>query len=236
MKSTWEMNPKWKTSGKDSSGMGKDLFDAGLLGLEALIGSIDSMISTSSGSVGRRCLHECMDPMMDCNPCGPLESDTDLKLEARLGERRVLSILVENNSKINQSLNLKVSKTMDACGNLLEHGRNIRFVPEEMTINAGECSRVQIAINMQPPFQDGSIYLVEIKVLGSCVEELLTLALWVQPDNYVDHLLFTDDCRKGNGRFYEFRNCECGCCAEGKTYYICSEEMNRQRIGMTADK
>lgn len=235
MKSKWEMNPKWKSSGKDSSEMGKDLIDAGLLGLETIIGSIDNMISTSSGSSRKRCLHECMDPMMDCYPCGPLQSDTDLKLEARLGERRLLSILVENNSKISQNVTVKVSKIIDACGNLLEPGRNILFVPQEISLSAGECQRVQIAIDVRPPFQESSIYLVEIKISGPCVEEIITLALWVQPDNYVDHLVLTDDCRPGKGRFYEFRNCACGCCAEGKTYYLCCEDEYRQREEVSAN-
>ena len=235
MKSTWEMDPKWKSARKDSPGIGKDLFDAGLLGLETIIGSIDDMISTSSVSSRKKCLHECMDPMMDCYPCGPLESDTDLKLEARLGERRILSILVENNSKTKQSLTVEVSKIMDACGNLLDQDGSILFAPDELSLNAGECRRVQIAVNVQPPFQDSSIYLAEIKILGSCVEEIITLALWVQPDNYVDHLVLTDDCRPGKGRFYEFRNCECGCCAEGKIYYICCEEERRQRQKVAAN-
>lgn len=229
------MDPKWKPSRKDSSEIGRDLLmDAGLLGLETILGSIDNMISTSSGSSRKRCLHECMDPMMDCYPCGPLKSDTDLKLEARLGERRILAILVENNSKIEQNLTLKVSKIMDACGNLLEHGRNIIFVPEKLSLNAGECRRVQIAINIQPPFEDSSVYLAEITIDGSCTKEVITLAIWVQPDHYVDHLVLTDDCRPGKGRFYEFRNCDCGCCAEAKTYYMCCEE-DRQRDEVAAN-
>lgn len=227
MKRTWEVDPKWADSKKGRRDATRDFLEMGVQSLEDAFNTIDKIIGLSSNwnKSKEKCRCDCMDPMIDCYPCGPLRSDTDIKLETRLGELRVLSILVENNRNVPQEVKLDVKTIFDACGNMLENKREvIRFAPDSITIPACDCQRAMIVVHVRPPFDDGQVYYAEIMVSGDCFDEIVSLGIWVQPDHYIDHFVLTDPCRPKKGKFVEFRNCNCDCCSEGKLYYVCQGE------------
>lgn len=200
-----------------------DLLEIGLRGLSDSMQVIDRLIKQPAKKRRQKshCHCTCMDPMMDCYPCGPHRSDTDLRLEARLGERRLLSILFENNRKVSSQVTMNLAVLMDACGNVLEGNELIALQPRTFTLQPGECRRVRLGVNLVPPFEEGQVYYAEIRVDGDCCAEAISLGIWVQPDHYADHHSLCDPCRPRIGRFVEFHNCDCGCCSEGKAYYIC---------------
>jgi len=230
MNSTWEIDNRSRRASKQKSDSSPlDLVKLGLKGLDSTINIIDDLLNAASigtssqgCNCGGNCTCECMDPMMECYSCGPLKSTTDLTLETRLGERRMLSFLVENNKEIPQTISVGVSLLMDSCGNTIDGGREIfSFSPSTFVIPECQCLRIRMAVNIHQPLQEGHVYYAEIRITGQCAEEKITLALYVQPDNYIDHFTLIDPCRPKKGKFVEFHNCDCGCCSEGSTFYIC---------------
>lgn len=228
MSTSWEVDKRLSPKQKNTNPT-TDLLEIGFKGITDTLNIVDKLMSNAfqSNSSKSSCLCECMDPRMDCYTCGPLKSDTDLKLEARLGERRVLFLLVENNKNVPQQVTVQTNLIMDACGNTPDAIENILISPTTFVIPACQCQRLRIAIDVATPFQDGMVYYVEIRLTGECIDELVTLGIWVQPDHYADHYVLVDPCRPKKGKFVEFHNCDCGCCSEPKTYYVCDETQGK---------
>jgi len=214
-----------KSGGNLMVSTGLDLLEIGLRGMSAALDSITEM----SGSLSPKKKHphkdynccECMDidPWRDCYSCGPLMSTTDLKLEARPGERRHLSILIENNREVSSNFSISMQRLMDVCGQTLESQELITFTPSSGTLAPCECLRIDIWINMQPPFSSGQAYYGEIAINGSCCAKTVSLGIWIKPEHLVDHLVLCDHCRPKCGRFVEFS--DCGYCGPSRQYYMC---------------
>lgn len=172
----------------------------------------------------------CMeaDPWLECLPCGPKTSNTDVTLEARTGEVRKISLLLENNTSRDCTFALRVNTLMDGCGETLEGANLITFPTPTGVLAPCQCRKVDVLISLQPPFQGGQVYYADICIdHAECNRECVTVGIWVKPDSLVDHLMLCDHCRPRTGRYVEFVPCDCGCCSPGRRFYVCRESGQR---------
>ena len=232
MNNTFEMKSgKAASSASRSTDMGElnnallNLFNIGMKSVSNAIQNIGTKSNT--GKCG------CGDAWCDCYPCGPLTSDTDLRVEGRMGERRLMSFIIENNKKEDCNVKLSVVAFFDACGNSYNPDKCIILLPDSLTIKPESCTRVRVGVNFTTPLDDGQVYYAEIKVEGACCAENISLGIWVEPDNYADFLTYCDPCKPKLGKFVDFVNCECGgsgssdcgcgCYSRARSYYVCPD-------------
>ena len=171
---------------------------------------------------------------MTCAPCGPATSSTDMTLETRLGERRRLTILIENNQKKESNFNISVAKIIDACGEEITNNELITFYPNEGNIPACKCQKVETLVDIGTNLQPGMVYYVEIKIDGQCCSNEISLGIWVDQETMIDGLVLCDPCKPRKGKFIEFSECTCGCCDNSTKYYLCDENAQRGQLGSGA--
>jgi hypothetical protein len=237
MSSSWEM--KSGNTAKNSSSNLNDignsmlsLFDVGLKSMRDISGILQNMsASKSSGNCN------CCDEWSDCYPCGPLTSDTDLRIEGRMHERRFLSFIIENNKKDICEVKISVVTLFDACGRSYDASKNIIVVPSSLKIEPETCAKVRVGINFSAPLEEGQVYYAEFKIEGACCADNISLGIWVEPDNYADYLTYCDPCKPKLGKFVDFVNCECGggsgsscgcgCYSRSRSYYVFPESAQK---------
>jgi hypothetical protein len=228
MNTTYEM--KSGTSKKcqedDLNELGNSLRNLFDIGMKSMAGIIQNMGAKSPSGHSH-----CHDPWLDCYPCGPLTSNTDLKVEGRYQETRVLSFLIENNRKVACDVNISVDKFFDACGIAYPPEKTIIIRPPALTIQPGDCGKIHVAVKITAPLKPGQVYYAELKIEGACCVDNISLGIWVEPDNYADYITYCDPCKPKIGKFVDFVNCECcmwkgssscKCCnqARTRTYYV----------------
>lgn len=211
-----------------------NMFDAASelvsIGLKSFSDSLNAInrISDINKKPGKtRTCHccDCMDThqWLDCLPCGQQISSTDLSLTARMGERRRLSIVLENNKSGSVAYAIQIENLMDACGNVISNDQLFQISPPKGVIATCACVRIDLFINLEAPLQAGQVYYADIKLSGDCGCNSVSLGIWVEPEGIADFLALCDHCRPRKGKFVEFHNCDCGCCSEGRKYYLCNE-------------
>ncbi|MEK6153634.1 hypothetical protein WIW50_10260 [Flavobacteriaceae bacterium 3-367] len=234
MNTAWEIDHR-KARKKSATTITTDLLDIGFRGLSDTLNMVNDLVASGLKSGSKisncNCGCECQGSLMDCCTCGKLSASVDIDVQARLGERRMVSFLIENNRSSPQEVELQVPILIDGCGERLQPGQNFRFDPPKFVIPPCHCQRVKLAIDLIPPFKECTAYYAEIRMTGHCMDEKICLGIYVQPDNYVDHFTLTDSCRPKKGEFVEFASCgpchcECGdcsceCCVNTKSYYLC---------------
>lgn len=231
MESKWDCKEDAKSGSQtDSEKIWSDMLQLGLKNwtdMMGLMGNLATAAMKPGASKSKDCGCHDAPGWLDCAPCGPKTATTDLKLDTRLGEHRRLTLLIENNRKVESSFTVKVTKLIDACGQELKvpdgtaNVNLINFSPMEGVIQPDACQRVDVLVNLAPPFQGGQVYYAEIQLEGSCCAREVSLGIWVQPDNLADQLMLCDPCRPKKGKRVEFNRCNCGNCPDNRNYYIC---------------
>jgi len=123
-------------------------------------------------------------------------------VEARLGETRVVTFLVENNRPHETKITFRARSWLDAFGRELP-GDEIKFEPEDATLPPGEAVGVQAVINVSEPLEAGMAYFTEF-ILEGCQTKPISVGLWIQDSGWYDHYAVCDPCRHRRARFVEF--------------------------------
>jgi hypothetical protein len=232
MGTNWELNAPLagKPSASQTSDLVKiagDLFQIGFKGLNDAMNLLKTVNFTpmpdAKGGNKCGCAHCCPDPWIDCLPCGPLTSTTDIKLEGRFGESRIASILLENNTQGECKFKVGFANFMDGCGQKIDPGNVIQASPMEGSIPPCSCKKIGLMVNLLPPFKPSQVYYGEIRLDTHCDSKVITFGIWIKPDTLVDYLALCNPCYPQKGKLIEVAACDCGCgcCIPARTLYAC---------------
>lgn len=174
----------------------------GLVGLFA-----NPAVSRNPGASRRsHCNCGCHEPA-PCRHAGRLQATTDIKLETQLGERRIISLLVENNRPRESTVTFRAGPWLNAHGQAT--AIPVEFTPASATLKPGETVGVRAAITLAEPLEADMAYYSEIIIEG-CSVRPITICVLVQSRNCGARYVLCDECRPARGRFVEYC-CDCGC-------------------------
>lgn len=155
-----------------------------------------------------------------------MSPSADISLDTRIGERRIVSILIENNTSRPCEYDMTLKLLVDSCGRAIEPKRAIVFSPDKGKIPAYECQKVDAIIEIdQGIFEPNQCYYAEICIDADCKKGCTSMAIWTKHDSKIDSLILSDHCRPRVGKFVEISHgsCGCGCCGSPRCLYICNQ-------------
>jgi hypothetical protein len=180
-----------------------------------LIGGLVGLIAKPlAGGQPAEC---CPDEPRHCCGAGRFSTTTDIKLEARAGEQRVITLLVENNRPSEATVAFKPGPWLDAQGRAV--AIPVEFSPASVTLKAGEAVSIKALVKVMAPAEAGMTYFTEF-IMEGCSYRPITVGLRVQAEGCHDVFVQCDECRPARGRFVEYchgsHNCHehhdhCGC-------------------------
>jgi hypothetical protein len=196
-------------------------------GMEALAGAFSSLklarVGIQHGSCGSLCGNgiprkcQCDRQQLAwqqqcCSESSESEwyATTDIKLEARIGERRIVPFAIENNRPKAAQIALRVDpQWIDASGHTAA-AAPIAFSPgKTVVLGPGETTNVEAIIEVRAPLQEDRVYYARI-LLDGCAAEPISLGLLVLSDS-LRHRFVCDPCRMRRSPSVEF------CCETDET-------------------
>lgn len=225
METLWEINKMRNKSssnqGADFTRIAGDLFQIGVKNLKDTMEVLKSANLIFGTTIKKnqqcKCTYCCEDPWIDCLPCGPLTSTTDINLEGRFGESRLVSVLLENNTKVDCKFEVTLTNFMDGCGQRIDPSNLMIINPRDGVLPPCSCKQIDLLVNLLPPFKPSQVYYGEIRLNTHCDAKIITFGIWVKPDTLVDYLALCNPCYPQKGKLVEVATCDSGCGCGGNS-------------------
>ncbi|MEM9548091.1 MAG: hypothetical protein AAGA77_19075 [Bacteroidota bacterium] len=180
--------------------------------MASLTFGVSSRVARQSFRTFRRVVNEFND--YSCQLCCYEDtsctcSGFDFSFETRIGEIRIMNVLLENNTNKNQIVKVSSNCMMDCNGKQVSPKGIIKFSKEE--IHLAPCQKVDLKIifKIDKPLVEGGGYVGYINIERNCKIKQVCFCLHVLSDCDYDQLWLTDDCRDPKGEYIE----KC-CCPE----------------------
>jgi len=134
-------------------------------------------------------------------------ANIDIPLVTRLGERRIIPFLVENNRPRKVEITFRSGPWIDASGQELNN-IPVAFDPPKASLESGESVAVKATLNINAPLAAGMTYFTEF-ILEGCPARPISVGVWVKHEGAYAHYAVCDPCRRRKGRFLEFCHDPC---------------------------
>lgn len=181
--------------------MGMNMFNMAMTTAMKTANTIPAYVFKETACCSRTNDHHC-----HCNHCRSSHTgDTDMLMETKLGETRVLNLLLENNTAANSNFLLKVNYLLGDGGSVIENTDNIiSFSEEEGTLAPHECRQIQVRIRVDKPLEAGKCYYADICLSGDCPAEPIELGIAVAKHGHTDYHALCHACRPKTGKAVQF--------------------------------